>query len=207
MTEDEARSWIGERYGVRAVSQLDLLVELVRAETANQSLIATSTLDRIWARHVMDSAQLVPLALTKGTWLDIGSGAGFPGLVAAVLRSEHTMLVEPRRLRASFLEQAARLLGLDDVEVIAAKVELVVQRATIISARAVAPVEKLLHAASGCATTTTRWLLPRGRTGAAELAQLRRRWGGQFHVEQSLTDDESTILVLDGVFPKDGNRR
>lgn len=204
MTEDEARSWISERFGARKLSHLALLVDLVRSESANQSLIATSTLNHIWVRHILDSAQLVRLASAKGTWLDIGSGAGFPGLVVAVLRPGRTLLVEPRRLRAGFLEHAAHSLKLDNVEIIAAKVELVVQKATVISARAVAPVEKLLHAASGCATTSTRWLLPRGQTGEAELMQLRERWGGSFHVEQSLTDPGSSILVLDGVRLKSG---
>lgn len=204
MTEDDAQSWIGRRYGAKAVAQLQLLVDLVRAETANQSLIAASTLDHIWVRHVMDSAQLVPIAPVEGTWLDIGSGAGFPGLVAALLRPARTVLIEPRRLRATFLNHAARTLELHHVEVIVAKVEAVTEQAAVISARAVAPVEKLLHGASGCATTSTRWLLPRGRIGEVEVAALRRRWRGQFHVEQSLTDKGSAILVLDGVYQKSG---
>lgn len=200
------RLWIGERFGATSVQRLALLVELVRQEAEQQSLVAASTLHDIWARHILDSAQLVPLSGAEGIWLDIGTGAGFPGLVVAIIRPQYTLLVEPRRLRSAFLECVAGTLGLDNVEVLTTKVEAVTTQAATISARAVAPAEKLLRAAEHCATTNTRWLLPRGRSGAAELAALSAKWGGQFHVEQSLTDEQSTILVLDGVVRRKGRQ-
>lgn len=199
MTEEEAEGWIEDRFGPAAHARCREFVRLVRAEATRQNLIAPSTLEQIWSRHVVDSAQLVPLAPGEGMWLDIGTGAGFPGLVVALLRAERTLVVEPRRLRGNFLRAAAAELDLSSVEVHTAKVESMATSAAVISARAVAPVEKLLHAAASCATTATRWLLPRGRTGAAELAQLRQHWTGEFHVEQSLTDPDSSVLVLDHV--------
>jgi 16S rRNA (guanine527-N7)-methyltransferase len=91
-------------------------------------------------------------------------------------------------------------LGADDtITVRNQPVEKLEEPAAVISARAVALPEKLLHAAAGCSTIATRWLLPRGRSAAADLADLQKRWGGVFHVKQSVTDNEAGILVLDGV--------
>lgn len=198
MTEADAIAWLTAHFGEDKVALLGRYVELLLAEAANQNLIAPSTMTQVWSRHILDSAQLVPLASETGPWLDIGSGAGLPGLVAAILRPQRTLLVEPRRQRASFLQQCADSLGLTQVEVRPCRVEQVTTPAAIISARAVAPVEKLLHAATACGTPATRWLLPRGQSGAAELAALERRWTGVFHMKQSLTDAGSTILILDG---------
>lgn len=200
MTEEEAREWIGSRFGVAAVDRLTAFASEVIAENNRQNLIAPSTVGTIWHRHLLDAAQLVPLASAVGPWVDIGSGAGLPGMVAAILRPQHTILVEPRARRADHLRRCAALLGLDQVEVRQERVENSRADASVISARAVAPVEKLLQAASGCGTKATRWLLPRGRFDHADLALIKRRWGGVFHMKQSLTSSDSTILICDGPF-------
>ena len=102
MTEDEARSWIRARWGVPRETLLARLVAGILAESSSQNLIAPSTIDAIWSRHVVDSAQLLDFATThEGGWLDIGSGAGFPGLVIACLRDAPIILCEPRRRRAA----------------------------------------------------------------------------------------------------------
>ena len=198
MNESDAHDWLRTRFGQPAVDALQLLIDTVVAENQRQNLISPLTIDNIWVRHVVDSAQLVPLAPAQGNWLDIGTGAGFPGLVAAILRPQPTILIEPRRQRADFLERCAALLDLTHVEVRPAKVETIAIAATVISARAVASVEKLLQAAAGCGTTTTRWLLPRGRFSDADLQALRLRWRGVFHMKQSLTEPMSKILICDG---------
>ena len=82
MTEDDARSWVRARFGVSRETQLEHLLSLVRAENLQQNLIAPSTIDHLWTRHIVDSAQLLLLGSdVQGKWLDIGTGAGFPGLV------------------------------------------------------------------------------------------------------------------------------
>lgn len=202
MNQDDARQWIGDRYGKASLGALDAFVRLVIAESERQNLIARSTLDEIWVRHILDSAQLVPLAETHGTWIDIGSGAGLPGIVVAILRPQVTILVEPRRQRAAFLDQCVKELSLSLAEVRRSKIEEVRTEAAVISARAVAAVDKLLRAAAACATEHTRWLLPRGRFDGNELEEIRSRWRGVFHVKQSLTDSSSSILVCDGPTPR-----
>lgn len=200
MTEDEARGWIRDHFGIEAVQALARFATLVIDETNRQNLIAPSTMDQLWNRHLLDSAQLEPLAESDGLWLDIGTGAGFPGMVVALLRPGATIMVEPRRRRAEFLERCVGEFGLAArARVIAAKVELITERAAVISARAVAPVEKLLQSAASCATMATRWLLPRGQLSPHQVSLLRQRWTGVFHVEQSLTDSGSSILVAEGV--------
>lgn len=200
MTEDEGRDWIAARFGVAAVERIEHLLALVVAENSHQNLIAPSTVDAIWVRHAVDSAQLVGLASGDGLWLDVGTGGGFPGLVVALLRLGPVCLVEPRKRRAEFLSRCVVQLGLADrVSVVPSKVEAVHVKAAVISARAVGSIENLLLAAASCANANTRWLLPRGRSGSDVLITLRRDWTGMFHVEQSVTDAESSILVLDQV--------
>lgn len=198
MTEGEARGWIEERFGSAACARVADFLRLVIAENLHQNLIAPSTLSQVWARHAVDSAQLIALGPPDGMWIDIGTGGGFPGMIAAILRPQETVLIEPRRRRADFLEQSAALLNIN-ARVLASRVESVAMTGVVISARAVASVDKLLLAAGHCAVTDTRWLLPRGRMADRELAHVQQHWAGRFHVEQSVTDPASSILILDGV--------
>jgi 16S rRNA (guanine527-N7)-methyltransferase len=185
--------------------RIEAFVDLLTAAAAEQNLIARSTLDGIWERHIFDSAQLVRFEPHPGaSWLDIGSGAGLPGLVIALLVEGPVALVEPRRLRADFLGHATEKLGLSDrVTIRQAKVERLAGRFDVITARAVAPLPRLLEISSHLSTKKTVWVLPKGRGARTELAEARQAWQGAFHVERSATDADSYIVVADGV----GKRR
>lgn len=200
MTEEEARDWATARFGAEAIGRLDHLAALVTVESDQQNLIARSTLATIWSRHIVDSLQLAPLAPDQGDWLDIGTGAGFPGLaLAAALPERRFILVEPRRLRADFLRETAQALSLPQVEVITGKVENFSQVVGVISARAVAQVAQVIASAAQCASNETLWLLPKGRSAREEVARAKQRWHGMFHVEQSITDPDSSIVIARGV--------
>ncbi|WP_066589388.1 16S rRNA (guanine(527)-N(7))-methyltransferase RsmG [Sphingomonas pruni] len=199
MTEEEARDWATARFGAEAIGRLDHLAALVTVESDQQNLIARSTLATIWSRHIVDSLQLAPLAPDQGDWLDIGTGAGFPGLALAAAQPERRfILVEPRRLRADFLRETAATLALPQVEVVTGKVENFNQRVAVISARAVAQVTQVIASAAQCASNETLWLLPKGRSAREEVARAKQRWHGMFHVEQSITDPDSSIVIARG---------
>ena len=197
MTEEEARDWIAARHGAAGVNAMARLAALVRDEATRQNLIAPSTLDDIWARHIVDSAQLIPYAKAcPGNWLDIGTGAGFPGLVVALLTDRPIWLVEPRKRRADFLRVSCETLGVAQrTTVVTGKVERAEVQAAVISARAVASLWELFGAARHCSTWNTVWLLPKGRGAREEIASAQQSWHGAFHVERSVTDPESLIVI------------
>ncbi|TPG20430.1 16S rRNA (guanine(527)-N(7))-methyltransferase RsmG [Sphingomonas koreensis] len=202
MTEEEARRWIGAHWGVSRETRLDALATLVSIEAANQNLIAASTIPEIWSRHILDSAQLLQSVDPADTsnWLDIGTGAGFPGLVIACLRDLSITLAEPRRRRVEFLESAISHLGIGGHTSIApVKVQHVDGHFGIISARAVAPMPQLFDAAAHLSDRKTIWLLPKGKSAREEVATARKSWHGSFHVEQSLTNPDALIVVATGV--------
>ena len=202
MTEHEAREWIVARHGKRGAERLEKVSSLVLAETARQNLIAPSTVATMWNRHLVDSAQLLallPPATNADRWIDIGSGAGFPGLVIASLSDSTVVLVEPRKRRAAFLEQAVSELGLSNVQVICDRMDNVRIEASIISARAVASLSTMLGWAYACAAPQTRWVFPKGRSAREEVATAQQAWHGMFHVEHSITDPESMIVLASGV--------
>ncbi len=198
--EDEARAWITSLPGVsrETVAMLDQYGAMLRDEAARQNLLAASTLDHIWSRHFADSAQLLPLAANApaGPWLDLGSGAGLPGLVLAILQRDRAVkLVESRALRVQFLRDVAQALGLDHVEVIHAPLEKVKPfPAAIITARAFAPLDKLLHLSAPFSTGETLWLLPKGKNAVNELSALPQTWHHAFHVVDSITDPQAGII-------------
>lgn len=179
--------------------KLEAYVALVREESALQNLISASTLDRIWDRHILDSAQLVPFEPKAGaSWLDIGSGAGLPGIVIACLVEGPVTLVEPRRLRADFLHKVCESLNLN-ASVVCSKVERLEGNFDVITARAVASLAKLLELSAHLSTRNTVWALPKGRNARGELAEAKRSWQGRFKLERSVSDEDSWIIVATGV--------
>lgn len=183
------------------VARLDRFVALLEEGSRSQNLVSAATLGAVWDRHVLDSAQLARFEpFARAAWADVGSGAGLPGLVIACLVAGPVTLIEPRRLRADFLAHAAAELGLAArVRVEQRRVERVAGRFDVITARAVAPLAKLLEISHHLSTGKTVWALPRGRGALTELAEARRTWQARFHVERSVTDADSYVLVGTGV--------
>lgn len=199
-TEDEARDWLRAlpEYDQAAQERLEILVRMLAEENTRQNLVSAASLDQVWLRHIVDSAQLLP-HVPRGTsspWMDLGTGAGFPGLVIAALRPEcDVLMVESRARRIEWLDRARLAMGLDKARVLGQRLELVETReARVISARAFAPLEKLLTLSARFSTSDTVWLLPKGRSAQQELDDL-RKWRHVFHVEQSLTDPQAGIIV------------
>ena len=199
-SEVEAREWLGQlpEWTDAARARLELLVAMLGDENQRQNLVSAASLDRVWLRHIADSAQLLTHVSreTCSPWLDLGTGAGFPGLVIAALRPEcRVIMVESRARRTEWLESARVAMKLNHAEVFADRLELLpAQKFRVISARAFAPLPKLLELSARFSTSDTRWLLPKGRSAAQELLEL-KGWQHMFHVEQSLSDAEAGIIV------------
>jgi 16S rRNA (guanine527-N7)-methyltransferase len=175
---------------------------LVLAESTRQNLIAASTAEDIWSRHVLDSLQLLQFGHGQ-TWLDLGTGAGFPGMIVAICGFERVILVEERRLRHEFLTNVAMLLELKNVDIVGDKLQRVATfTADNISARAFAPLDKILTLAHRFSDQKTRWILPKGRKAKEELASVRATWHGDFRLEPSVTDTTSSILIAENVSPR-----
>lgn len=200
---DDLSAAAGRSVPRETLETLQRFLGLLAAANERHNLVSATTLSRAWDRHILDSAQLVRFEpFTGSTWLDVGSGAGLPGLVVAALVQGPVHLIEPRRLRAEFLVHAASELRLDNVSVHQRKVEKVSGSYDVITARAVAPLPRLLEISAHLSTGKSRWILPKGRNARAELAGAKRSWHGVFHVEPSVTDKDSSIIVATGIRAK-----
>ncbi|MFN3724834.1 MAG: 16S rRNA (guanine(527)-N(7))-methyltransferase RsmG [Allosphingosinicella sp.] len=211
MTADEAKEWILTQLDVprETVDRLQAFAGLLRTENERQNLVSRGTLNRVWERHFLDSAQLLRFVPSReATWLDLGTGAGFPGLVVAAIHGGPVTMIESRKLRVDFLQRAAELLGIADrATIILDRVERVpTQKFDVISARAFAPMRELLELAHRFSTEKTRWVLPKGRSAQSELEAAESSWQGSFRLEPSLTDAESGIIIADAVRPR-GRKR
>jgi 16S rRNA (guanine527-N7)-methyltransferase len=179
--------------------RLSRFADLLVAENAHQNLLSPSSVADLWNRHIMDGAQLLGLAEGEGNWCDIGSGPGLPGMVIAILGGTPMTLVEPRRLRAEFLEKASNALGLQNVVVRQCKAEQVDDRFDFITARAVARLDKLFAITSHLARDGTKWILPKGESVKSELDEALRTWQGSFRLVPSQTHDQAAIVVAEHV--------
>jgi 16S rRNA (guanine527-N7)-methyltransferase len=187
------------------MARLEHLAALLAEENGRQNLVSSASLEAVWQRHFADSLQILD-HVPRGTsqWLDLGTGAGFPGLALAIAQPETAMvLVESRKRRVEWLSGAAETLGLDNCRIIGSRLESVESfPASVITARAFAPLGKLLDLSARFSTPTTAWLLPKGRSAAQELAEQPPGVRAMFHVEQSHTDPAGGILVGQGTPPR-----
>ena len=212
MTEEEARAWLAHEFDVSRETweRLELYVAMLLDEMEHQNLIAESTRDHVWARHIVDSAQLLKLAPAPvegaDRWADLGAGAGLPGMVVAILSGYRMTMIEMRRKRVEFLQRVIAGLALDRATVFGGKVEKAAAAmqtpVSVISARAYAPMDRLIASALPLAGKRTVWILPKGQNYQNELDIARTLWHSDARVEPSLTAPESAILVLQNVRKK-----
>lgn len=182
---------------------LDQFVELLLQWQRTTNLIAASTVPKLWTRHIADSLQLLPLAPTARRWIDLGSGAGFPGLViAAALVGEagaEVHLVESNTRKAAFLREAARHIGAP-ATVHAVRVEDFVKqfdgRPDAVTARALAPLDRLLRLAHPLLKTGAQGLFLKGQDVEAELTQASKYWTIDLELVASKTNSLSRIVMV-----------
>jgi 16S rRNA (guanine527-N7)-methyltransferase len=181
--------------------KLAQLAAELRRWQAIKNLVSSSTLDDVWSRHIADSLQLARLAPEARMWVDLGSGAGFPGIVVALAISNrpgaHVHLVESNGRKCAFLRHAARLTGAP-VTVHEARVEAVVAdfagTVDVVTARAVAPLAQLLSWSQELLKSGAVGLFPKGRDAVAELTEAEKSWRFKAELLPSRTDSEARIV-------------
>lgn len=184
------------------ISALERLEALVQRWTATINLISRATLPELWTRHILDSAQLFQLAPPASLrWVDLGSGAGFPGLVIAIIAREllpelRVSLIESDTRKATFLRQAVRDLGLS-CRVIHQRIELAEsQHADVLSARALTSLAGLLSYAERHLSDGGVAIFPKGERRKDEIAEARATWIFDADSIASMTDEHAAILVI-----------
>jgi 16S rRNA (guanine527-N7)-methyltransferase len=185
-------------------ARLDRFVALLLDWQRKINLVAPSTLPHLWTRHVADSLQLLTLAPGAKTWLDLGSGSGFPGVAIACGLADipgcRVELVESNARKAAFLREAVRILGLSAV-VHCARIEDFVLRggsepADIVTARALAPLPRLLDYAAPALQRGAQGLFPKGQDVEAELTEAAKSWSIAVELVPSRTDPQGRIVVV-----------
>ncbi|WP_230531784.1 16S rRNA (guanine(527)-N(7))-methyltransferase RsmG [Microvirga roseola] len=185
--------------------KLELLERELRRWQAIKNLVGPATLDHIWDRHIVDSLQLLDLAPEAKTWLDLGSGAGFPGLVLAIAGAERGLkvhLVESNSRKCAFLRQIARLTEVS-AQVHEARLETVIPgfvgKTDVVSARALASLTQLLEWTEPLLKAGTMGLFPKGRDAEIELTEARKRWTVEAEFLPSCTDSDARILRITSI--------
>jgi 16S rRNA (guanine527-N7)-methyltransferase len=180
------------------LTRLKAYVGLLEDWSSRHNLVSRNSLAQVWHRHMLDSAQLAPLVpIGAATLADLGSGAGFPGLILAeLLRGRvQVTLFESIRKKAEFLAAAARRMDLK-VQVENTRIEEAAGPYDVITARALAPLDKLLGYAQRIAGKQTICLFPKGQSLASELTEARKSWRMTTLQHPSVTDPSGIILEV-----------
>ncbi|HBS34575.1 MAG TPA: 16S rRNA (guanine(527)-N(7))-methyltransferase RsmG [Parvularcula sp.] len=175
--------------------------------SVRHNLIARSTLEERWDRHFRDSAQLFALVPAQAkSLIDLGSGAGFPGLVLAAMgeaRGLEVTLVESIAKKAAFLTAAIEAMGIANARVLPARIEsLKVARPDVITARALANLPSLCGYAHEIGGKTALCIFPKGQDVASELTEAAKYWHMDIEQRPSLTNPLSAILLIKSLRPK-----
>jgi 16S rRNA (guanine527-N7)-methyltransferase len=183
------------------LTRLDRFVEQLLATQSHTNLIGSGTIPQLWTRHVADSLQLLDLAPDATTWLDLGSGAGFPGLVIACALADRPQtavhLVESTGKKANFLRDVVEALALP-VIVHHTRIEQLAPAfaAQVITARAVAPLPKLFGYVAPLLHSGAKALLPKGQDVEVELTEAAKYWKIEADLVASRTNPAGRIVVV-----------
>ena len=192
-----APSWLD--VSRETLQKLEELAILVQKWSRKINLVSQTDVNQIWERHILDSGQVLDAAPKAWRrWVDLGSGGGFPGLVISVLAEggQKVVLVESDGRKAAFLQSASISLDLD-TEVINARVENISsQKADVVSARALAPLDDLLTYAAPHVLSGGVCLFLKGAKSDDELTRARRNWNMSVDKIPSKTESSGTILKI-----------
>jgi 16S rRNA (guanine527-N7)-methyltransferase len=191
------------------LARIDTFVELLTRWQRAVQLVAKADLRKLWMRHIADSLQLIELAPGAKIWADLGAGAGFPGLVVALAFGDRARgfvhLVESDRRKAAFLREAIRLTQAP-ARVHAERVESVAERLApevdVVTARALAPLPKLLELAAPFIAKGVPALFPKGQDVDNELTEATKSWNIEAKILPSRTSPQGKIVVVERASPR-----
>jgi 16S rRNA (guanine527-N7)-methyltransferase len=190
-------------------ARLDRYVELLLEWQTRTNLVAPSTLPNLWTRHISDSLQLLTLAPSAGTWADLGSGGGFPGVVLACglagTAGAMVHLVERNSKKAAFLREALRVTGAPGkvhLADIGESVDRVVGPVDCVTARAVAPLHQLIGFVEPLVKQGAKALLLKGQDVEVELTEATKYWNIAPSLHPSRTGGHGWIVELDRIKPR-----
>jgi 16S rRNA (guanine527-N7)-methyltransferase len=185
--------------------KLEKYVELVLKWQKSVNLISNSTISQIWERHVCDSVQLINLMdINNNKFFDIGSGAGFPGLVLAIILQEKNPeavveLVESDRKKCLFLNEVKRQLGLN-VKISNQRIEnLDDNKYDVITSRALASLDKLFDYVYRFCDLDTKLIFPKGENFEKEILDAKENWVFSCKIEVSKTNDKAVVLIIENL--------
>ncbi len=200
MTPDDFAAAAG--VSSEALARLKEMDRVLMEWSARHNLVAKSTFPDRWERHYLDSAQIAGLiAAPPKTLVDLGSGAGFPGLVLAALFADEgtaVTLIESTGKKAAFLGEAGRAMGLAGLTVIPERIEAVKlsHKPEIVTARALAPLPKLLAYAHEIGGESAKYFFPKGQDVEAEIKEAAISWQMDLKRHKSVTNPQGTILEI-----------
>ena len=210
LSSDRARALAMFAVSRETAVRLDRFVTLLLDWQDRINLIASSTVPVLWTRHVADSLQLLALAPQARRWADLGSGAGFPGLVIACALADslpaEVRLVESNKKKAAFLREAVRVTGAPAI-VHAERSDDFIKKIggpiDIVTARALAPLPKLLAIAYPLLKRGAKGLFPKGQDVDAELTEAAKCWTIQASLVPSRTNPKSRVIVIRSATPRE----
>ncbi|MXY34733.1 MAG: 16S rRNA (guanine(527)-N(7))-methyltransferase RsmG [Boseongicola sp. SB0664_bin_43] len=182
------------------LAMLETHAELLKSWNPHINLVSAGTMETLWTRHFLDSAQLLRLAPPARRWVDLGSGGGFPGAVVAIMAKDktETVLIEADGRKAAFLRTLSRETA--GFTVITARLENAEpQCGDVVSARALAPLGTLLGHVRRHLKPDGRAILPKGKKVQREIRQALEHWRFDCETYPSETDEEAVILSIGGI--------
>jgi 16S rRNA (guanine527-N7)-methyltransferase len=187
------------------LARLEAYATLLATWNKATNLVSPTTIPDTWFRHFLDSAQLLPFTREIPSLVDFGTGAGFPGLVLAILGQADVHLVESDQKKVAFLREAARISA-TKVTIHAARAEALRGVPTAqICARALAPITRLLELAAPIATRETKFVFLKGQNVGAELTEAHKIWRMEVESHVSRTDSAGRVVILREVSAADVN--
>jgi 16S rRNA (guanine527-N7)-methyltransferase len=201
LSDDRGRALALTPVSRETLQRLDRFVALLLETQAHTNLISAGSVPELWTRHIADSLQLIDLAPDARVWLDIGAGAGFPGVVIACALADRpgaaVHLVESNGKKAAFLSQAVAALGVPAI-VHRQRIEELVSAVVpdVVTARAVAPLTKLLGYVAPLLKSGAKALLPKGQDVEAELTEAAKYWKIDAELVPSRTNSASRIVIV-----------